>query len=185
MAEGQLIPISQNTALFSLLGITYGGNGTANVFALPDLDGVAMIGAGTGPGLSATLLGGQTGASTEGVSPVGAGGTQTIEDYQTSLPIIYTIAVDGVFPSQGSRLYLDTLGMIEPFAGNFVPGGYLAADGQLLQISQYTALFSILGTTYGGNGVTTFALPDLQGRDIVAQRPRTPSARRSDSRRRP
>ncbi len=50
------------------------------------------------------------------------------------------------------------------FAGNFIPRGYLACNGQLIQISQNTALFSLLGTTYGGNGTTTFAVPDLRGR---------------------
>jgi microcystin-dependent protein len=56
------------------------------------------------------------------------------------------------------------LGSITLFAGNFAPAGYALCNGQLLPISQNTALFSILGTTYGGNGVTTFALPDLRGR---------------------
>ena len=47
---------------------------------------------------------------------------------------------------------------------NFAPRGYAQCDGQLLPISQYSALFSLLGTTYGGDGRTTFALPDLRGR---------------------
>ncbi|HEY5999198.1 MAG TPA: tail fiber protein [bacterium] len=50
------------------------------------------------------------------------------------------------------------------FAGNFEPWPWFFCDGRLLQIVQHTALFSILGTTYGGNGTTTFALPDLRGR---------------------
>ncbi len=50
------------------------------------------------------------------------------------------------------------------FGGNFAPRGWSFCDGQLLAISQNQALFSILGTTYGGDGRTTFALPDLQGR---------------------
>jgi len=53
---------------------------------------------------------------------------------------------------------------IRIFAGNFAPSGWAFCDGQLMQLSQNTALFSLLGTTYGGNGVNTFALPDLQGR---------------------
>lgn len=56
------------------------------------------------------------------------------------------------------------IGSIAMFAGNFAPSGYALCQGQILPISQNTALFSILGTTYGGNGQTTFALPDLQGR---------------------
>ncbi|HZZ91165.1 MAG TPA: tail fiber protein [Usitatibacter sp.] len=56
------------------------------------------------------------------------------------------------------------LGEIKMFAGNFAPRGYAFCNGQLLSIAQNTALFSLLGTTYGGNGVSTFGLPDLRGR---------------------
>jgi microcystin-dependent protein len=52
---------------------------------------------------------------------------------------------------------------IRIFAGNFAPTGWALCNGQLLPISQNTALFSLLGTTYGGDGKSTFALPDLQG----------------------
>lgn len=52
---------------------------------------------------------------------------------------------------------------IKMFAGNFAPKGYAFCNGQILPISQNTALFSLLGTTYGGDGKTTFALPNLQG----------------------
>lgn len=55
------------------------------------------------------------------------------------------------------------IGQIILFAGNFAPRGWALCQGQLLSISQHAALFSILGTTYGGNGKTTFALPDLRG----------------------
>lgn len=55
------------------------------------------------------------------------------------------------------------LAEIRIFAGNFAPTGWALCDGQLMPISQNTALFSLLGTTYGGNGVSTFALPNLQG----------------------
>lgn len=50
------------------------------------------------------------------------------------------------------------------FAGNFAPRGWAFCHGQILPINQHQALFSIVGTLYGGNGVTTFALPDLRGR---------------------
>ncbi|WP_227815389.1 phage tail protein [Nitrogeniibacter aestuarii] len=56
------------------------------------------------------------------------------------------------------------IGEITMFGGNFAPRGWAFCDGQLLPIAQNTALFSILGTTYGGDGRTTFALPDLRGR---------------------
>jgi len=53
------------------------------------------------------------------------------------------------------------------FGGNFNPRGWALCDGQILAISDHSALFSILGTTYGGDGRTTFALPDLRGRGAV------------------
>src|ERR1700748_3380664 len=53
---------------------------------------------------------------------------------------------------------------IRIFAGNFAPTGWAQCNGQLLPISQNTALFALLGTTYGGDGRTTFALPNLKGR---------------------
>ena len=56
------------------------------------------------------------------------------------------------------------LGEIKMVGFNFAPRGYAFCEGQLLPISQNTALFSLLGTTYGGDGRTTFALPDLRGR---------------------
>lgn len=56
------------------------------------------------------------------------------------------------------------LGEIRIFAGNFAPAGWAFCNGQLLAIVQYEALFTLIGTTYGGDGVTTFALPDLRGR---------------------
>jgi microcystin-dependent protein len=61
------------------------------------------------------------------------------------------------------------IGSVAIFAGNFAPRGYALCQGQLMSIAQNTALFSILGTTYGGDGVQTFALPDLRGRFPVQQ----------------
>lgn len=66
------------------------------------------------------------------------------------------------------ELWLEpTLGQIAMFAGNFAPRGWAFCDGSLLPISQHNALFSILGTIYGGDGRSTFALPDLRGRVAV------------------
>ncbi len=61
------------------------------------------------------------------------------------------------------------VGQIKMFAGNFAPQGYAFCDGQLLAISQNDALFSLLGTIYGGDGRTTFGLPGLRGRIPVHQ----------------
>src|SRR5205085_12577914 len=73
LCDGQLIPISQNTALFSLLGTTYGGDGKSN-FALPDLQGCAPMEAGQGPGLSLRDLG-------------ETGGEQAVTLLQTEMPV--------------------------------------------------------------------------------------------------
>lgn len=59
------------------------------------------------------------------------------------------------------------LGEIRMFTGNFAPNGWALCNGQILPISQNTALFSIIGTQFGGDGITNFALPNLQGRVAV------------------
>jgi microcystin-dependent protein len=61
------------------------------------------------------------------------------------------------------------IGEIRLFAGNYAPVNWLSCDGTLLAISTYQALFSLIGTTYGGDGRTTFQLPDLRGRVVVGQ----------------
>ncbi len=168
-ANGQTLSISTNTALFSILGTDFGGNGTSN-FQLPNLGGVETIGAGQGAGLPFVGLGqtlGQTSYDlTTAQLPPNLGGTSAaIDTQQPSLGLNYVINTEGVFPS--GNLTLNSLGVVSAFTGNFAPGDELFCDGQLLQISQFSALFNLIGTTYGGDGVTTFALPDLQGRDIV------------------
>jgi microcystin-dependent protein len=67
-----------------------------------------------------------------------------------------------------AKLSSPYLGEIRPFAFNFNPRGWFLCAGQLLSIQQYSALFSLLGTNYGGNGTTTFGLPDLRGRTPVS-----------------
>jgi microcystin-dependent protein len=61
------------------------------------------------------------------------------------------------------------IGNISIFAGNFAPLSWRICDGTLMSIAEYTALFSLIGTTYGGDGQTTFALPDLRGRVAINQ----------------
>ena len=180
LAQGQTLSIQQNTAVFSLLGTTYGGNGI-NTFALPDLRGRAPIGAGSSaPGLTPQVLGETLGteALTLSVSQLPAhshtlpgggntgvqGGNLPQSNMQPTLALHYIIALQGIFPSRGGGGGTDEqplLGQIELFAGDFAPGGFAFCDGQILSIQQNTALFSLLGTTYGGNGINTFALPDL------------------------
>jgi microcystin-dependent protein len=61
------------------------------------------------------------------------------------------------------------VGEIRMFAGNFAPAGWMFCEGQLLPISEYETLFNLIGTTYGGDGQSTFALPDLRGRLPIHQ----------------
>jgi microcystin-dependent protein len=56
------------------------------------------------------------------------------------------------------------IGEIRMFAGNFAPAGWAMCDGQLLSINEYDTLFNLIGTTYGGDGQNTFAVPDMRGR---------------------
>ena len=81
--------------------------------------------------------------------------------------IILLVAICFGFAKEEEKPVYDQtgfLGEVKMFAGNFAPRGWALCEGQILAISSNTALFSILGTTYGGDGRTTFALPDLRGR---------------------
>ncbi|MGJ1385414.1 phage tail protein [Sphingobacterium spiritivorum] len=64
-----------------------------------------------------------------------------------------------------------TIGEIRLFAASYAPRNWMLCQGQLIAVRSNTALFSILGTTYGGNGTTTFGLPDFQGRTIIGAGP--------------
>jgi microcystin-dependent protein len=101
---------------------------------------------------------------------------------QPTLAMNYMIALEGIYPAQStvagqpgaSALTPDIggtgspeIGQIALTADNFAPLGWAFCNGQALPIAQNTALWNLLGTTYGGNGVTTFDLPDLRGRIIV------------------
>jgi microcystin-dependent protein len=77
---------------------------------------------------------------------------------------LLALAASGSAHACGSEPYI---GEVCTFASNFCPRGYAPANGALLSISQNSALFALLGTTYGGDGQTTFALPNLQGRSVV------------------
>ena len=61
------------------------------------------------------------------------------------------------------------LGEIRPFAGNYAIAGWVMCNGQLMSIAQNSALYTLIGTTYGGDGVTTFGIPDLRSRVAISQ----------------
>ena len=164
--DGRLLSIAQNTALFSLLGTTYGGDGRTT-FAVPDLRGRTIIGADLGPDPLGEVLGAETIRLTNTQAPPFS---VPIDNRQPSLALNYLIALDGIFPSQGSGApdqFTPFVGEIISFAGNFAPSGYALCAGQIMSIATNPALFVLIGTTYGGDGVTTFALPNLQGRNIL------------------
>ena len=174
--DGQLLPLSQNEGLFSLLGANYGGDGISN-FALPDLRGRAAVGADGGAlsvgekvgpqsnTLSLSQVPQHAAALAKGGSTGVVGGSQPL-DLLPSLALNYLICVNGSVPLQGSGGHgsVPFAGEIVLFAGNFAPDGWAFCDGQTLQISQNSGLFAVLGPTYGGDGTTTFGLPDLRGR---------------------
>lgn len=207
--DGRLVPIAQNTALFSVIGTSFGGDGKTN-FALPDLrsraprhrdssnpvgeaSGVeqvqldltqlaqhthavqatqagasvtspqgAVLAAGAPRGIAAYTPQGTIGGLVE--HALGdAGGTSAHSNIQPYVAMNFVIALNGMYPAppQDNEYFL---GEIRIFPWGVVPTGWAQCNGQLLSIPQNQALFSVLGTSFGGNGTSTFALPDLRGR---------------------
>ena len=85
--------------------------------------------------------------------------------------VVASRAAERVYASSGHSMGGPEpfIGQIQTFGFSFAPRGWAKCDGQLLQIASNTALFSLLGTTYGGDGRTTFGLPDLRGRAALHQ----------------
>ncbi|MCF7847436.1 MAG: tail fiber protein [Kiritimatiellales bacterium] len=184
--DGQLLPTLLNADLFSILGTTYGGDGQTT-FALPDLRGRMPVGCGQGSGLSNVIRGDMFGAETialsaaqmpahshtwtdsSGLQTSGvSGNNEPHSNMQPSTGLNYIIALTGTVPSShGTDLDEHFMGEVVLFAGDFSPEGWAFADGRLLAISSYPALYSLLGTTYGGDNRTTFALPDLRSRTAI------------------
>ncbi len=141
LAAGQLVSISQNTAVFSILGTIYGGNGTTN-FALPNLTSSTMIGTGQGSGLSQQIEGVPTGSSTviltSASKPPDIGGSsQPFGNISRRCRSTTSFTSSAFIRLRGWRRSLnDMIGEIVPFAGNFAPGGWAFCDGSLLSIAQ-------------------------------------------------
>lgn len=154
--DGRLLAIPDNLGLFALLGSVFGGDGMTH-FALPDLRGRAPVGIGELPDSSWVEIGCQVG--------------------ETGLALNYLICVEGLYPVRegGTGFWNDqTMGEIVAMAsasGVILNGPFLPADGRLLQVADYPYLSEAIGNLYGGDGVTTFALPDLRGRMIVGAEP--------------
>lgn len=85
-------------------------------------------------------------------------------------PLLAAAVLAGALASPPAMAQADPfIGQMMTFAGNFCPRGWAEANGQLLSIASNSALFSLLGTQFGGDGRTTFGLPDLQGRMVVGE----------------
>ena len=101
------------------------------------------------------------------------GGSQPHQNMQPFLALIVLHRPAGHLPVAELARRLEMaqpyVGEIRMFAGNFAPAGWMFCDGQLLPISENETLFNLIGTTYGGDGQQTFALPDLRGRVPVHQ----------------
>lgn len=166
VADGRLLAIAENVALFEAIGTTFGGDGVST-FALPNLvsgytpdpnaPGSAPVGAGTPPGRPPVALG-------QKIPPDPKSGV-------AGLGLNYLISLGGLYPSRdGNGGFPPTdavIGEVVAYAGLSVPSGWAQCDGSLLDINENQALFSLLGTTYGGDGSTNFALPDLRGRMVM------------------
>jgi microcystin-dependent protein len=153
-ADGSLLGVPQTYPLFEVLGTAFGGNGTTD-FALPDLNGAAPIGVGQGAGLEAVGLGQKAGGAVPGVG------------------LNYVIALTGTYPPMtGAASFPETgqyIGQVLPYAGSKAPAGWALCDGSLLQIAEYEEFYNLIVTTYGGDGETNFAVPDLRGRMIIGK----------------
>ncbi len=159
--DGRLLSISQYTALFSLLGTQYGGDGKTT-FGIPDLRARVAVGRGS-------IVDAQTPPTGQGNSVVPLINSITRAQVSTGqvqgLGVRYLLATIGLYPSRdGDSTYGTLLGHIILFAGSVTPRGWIECNGSLLSIRDNQALFSLLGTYYGGDGRTTFGVPDLRAR---------------------
>ena len=149
LCDGSLLPIAQNLPLFEAIGFAFGGN-QVSVFNLPNLQsGAAPVGTGQGLGRAPVSLGQQVAGPIPG------------------LGVNYLISLEGLWPpASGSGAFPDTgqyLGQVIAYGGAQLPAGWALCDGSLQSASAYPSLFELIGTTYGGDGQSTFGLPDLRG----------------------
>ncbi|HEX3627982.1 MAG TPA: tail fiber protein [Verrucomicrobiae bacterium] len=189
--SGNAEPINQNQALYNLLSTNFGGNGQTT-FNLPNIQSRAPIGAGQGP---ATLwsVGQSTGADyvtitaaqmpahqhaipSLGIETGIAGSNQPVNLLPPTLALQFVISTNGEMPSATVEATNAMIGEIQLFAGTNAPTGWAVCDGSVLQTTNCPALFAVISNYYGGDGVTTFALPDLRGRTPVGSSNGIPGA---------
>jgi microcystin-dependent protein len=179
--HGQLVNITAYESLFNLIGTTYGGDGQTT-FAIPDFRGRTIVGKGPGPEGFTRVVGERGGSNqitfsttnlalhNHSLPPPDAngsgytGGGQSYSNLQPYLVMYAGIYRAGIFPFPDQDTDEPMLGQINFFAGQQALNNPFPASGQLLPINQNQALFALLGTNYGGNGITSFGLPNLNGR---------------------
>jgi microcystin-dependent protein len=175
LTDGQLLSISSHNELFSVLGTNFGGDGRTTL-ALPDMRGRSAMSTGTGAGLTQRNIGQQVGVDDLTLSE----NQMPAHTHSMVSPINETDSTGGdqahanMKPSLGINFYVpetDTndllLGSVRMGAFNYVPDDTLPADGQLVSISANNELFALFGTFYGGDGRTTFGVPNLSGRLVM------------------
>lgn len=157
VADGSSVAINDYSGLYSMIGNSFGGDGGS--FNLPDLRGRTPIGTGVGPGRPPVALG-EVVEGGPGVAP--------------ALGLTWLICVEGPMPSHDGYANFPsrqpTLGEVVAFAGLRLPvdiPGWAPCDGSLLRIAENTVLFAVIRNTFGGDGNSTFALPDLRGRMLT------------------
>ena len=189
--NGQTLPINQNQALYSLLSTNYGGNGQTT-FNEPNLQARSPLGTGQGPitlwsiaqtngADNMTMSLAQMPAHQHMVPALGimtgiSGSNQPISLMQPSLVLQYLISTNGQIPSTSIQATNAMMGEIELFTETNVPVGWLPCDGRLLPVAGAPGLFGVISNFYGGDGITTFALPNLAGRTAVGSTNGQPGA---------
>ncbi|NYT42893.1 tail fiber protein [Sphingomonas sp. R-74633] len=147
VCDGSTLPVRQNVALYQAIGAAFGGS-DGLYFQLPDLNGAAPIGVGL-----AVALGQKVAGTIDGL------GLHYL--INTSGPL--APATGNGAPPAGSFY----AGQVIAFAGAQVPPGWAVCDGSLLAVSGWPVLFQAIGNVWGGDGKTSFALPDLRGKMLA------------------
>lgn len=126
--------------------------------------------AGTTSTTNLTLTGTGNGNANDFLIKSNATGLVSARKGHGAQALNYIICTAGIFvgPNTASNIDFAWIGEVKLFAGTYAPPNWAFCNGQILNIADNTVLFSILGTTYGGNGQTTYALPDLRGAAPVA-----------------
>ena len=165
--DGRIINISANTALYSLLGTNFGGD-AHTTFALPDLRGRVPVGMENAAAIG--QKGGQdqltlTTSNLPAHAHTGPGGLTSstgngtaFDKQQPYLKLNVCVEAYGVY---------DSIGWVRIFACNFAPSGFFPCAGGTAATADFEFLFNKIGTSFGGNGTTTFGLPDLRGRSLL------------------